>query len=119
MAFALGGLLLAGEAAVHAEQYVSFFSGVPTIGPLFLANAASCVVTIAGLLYARTRQLAAVAGIVISTVALASLLVSYGRGLFGWQESGFTTEIALAVIAEAGAVAVLATALALRAFRAH
>ena len=83
------------------------------IGPLFLANAAALVVTIAGLAQPRTRQFAALAGVVISALALASLVISYGNGLFGWQEAGFRTPVALAMIIEAGAVILLATALTL------
>jgi hypothetical protein len=67
-------------------------------------------VAIAGLAYPRTRQIAALAGIVISAVAL-SLVVSYGRGLFGWQEAGFRTPVAIAVLTEVGAVILLSTAL--------
>ncbi len=73
----------------------------------------ACLVAIAGLAYPRTRQLAALAGVVFSAVALASLVVSYGQGLFGWQEFGFRTAIALAVIAEAGAEILLSVALTL------
>ena len=48
-AYALGALLLAGEAAVHIQQFVSEFHDVRWIGPLFLANAVAIVLTIAGL----------------------------------------------------------------------
>jgi hypothetical protein len=112
-AYALGALLLAGEAAVHVQQYLAVFHDVRWIGPLFLANAAAVVVTIAGLAQPRTRRLAALAGVVISAVALGSLVISYGRGLFGWHEEGFRTPVALALITEVGAVILLATALAL------
>ena len=47
----------------------------------------------------------------ISVLALAALVVSYGRGLFGFREAGFRTAIAFAVITEVGAVIVLSTAL--------
>ena len=40
-AYAVGALLLAGEAAVHVQQYVAEFHEVRWIGPLFLANAAA------------------------------------------------------------------------------
>jgi len=70
------------------------------------------LVTIAGLTQRRTQRLAALAGVVISAVALGSLIVSYGHGLFGRQEAGFRTPVALAMITEAGAVIALATALA-------
>ena len=112
-AYALGALLLAGEAAVHIQQYVSVFHDVRWIGPLFLANAAAVVLTLTGLTQSRTRGLAALAGVVISALALASLIVSYGTGLFGWQEGGFRTPVALAMITEAGAVILLAAALTL------
>ena len=113
-AYALGALLLAGEAAVHVQQFVVEFYGVRWVGPLFVANAVAVVVTLGGLAWARTRPAAALAGTVISEVALASLVISYGQGLFGWQEAGFRTPVALAMITEAGAVILLATALALR-----
>ena len=111
-AYALGAVALAGEAAVHLQQYFSLLHDVRWIGPLFLANAGACIVTIGGLAYAHTRPLAALAGIVISAVALGALVVSYGNGLIGWHEAGFRSAIALAVIAEVAAVIVLSTALA-------
>ena len=95
-AFGLGALLLAGEAAVHIQQYASLVHGVRWIGPLFLANAVACAIAIAGLAYPPTRLFAALAGIVISSLALASLVVSYGRGLFGFREGGFRAAIAFA-----------------------
>jgi hypothetical protein len=112
-AYAIGAVALAGEAAVHVQQYFELFHDVSWIGPLFLANAVACIVTIAGLGYQPTRQLAALAGIAISVVALGSLVISYGTGLFGWQEAGFRTAILLVLIAEVGAVVFLAAALAL------
>jgi hypothetical protein len=111
-AYALGAVGLAGEATVHVQQYFELFHEVSWIGPLFLANAVACIVAIAGLAYVPTRQLAALAGIVISVVALGSLVISYGEGLFGWQEAGFRTPVVLVLIAEVGAVIFLATALA-------
>ena len=112
-AYALGALLLAGEAVVHVQQFVSEFNDVRWIGPLFLANAVAILATIAGMTQPSTRRLGALAGVVISAVALGSLIVSYGHGLFGWQEAGFRTPVALAMITEAGAVILLALALTL------
>jgi hypothetical protein len=111
-AYALGALMLAGEAAVHIQQYVAIFHEVNWVGPLFLANGAACFVAVVGLLYRRTRRVAALAGVVISVVALGSLVVSYGQGLFGWHEGGFRTPIALVTIAEVAAVLLLSAALA-------
>jgi hypothetical protein len=118
-AYALGALSLAGEAAVHVQQYASLLHEVRWIGPLFLANAAASVVTIIGLAYRRTRALAALAGVVISALALGSLVVSYGHGLFGWQEGGFRTAVAIAVITEICAVILLSAALTTTAMRRH
>jgi hypothetical protein len=113
-AFALGACALAGEAAVHIQQYASLVHGVRWIGPLFLANAAACIAAIAALTHPATRGLAALAGVVISAFALAGLVVAYGRqgGLFGWPEGGFRTAIVLAVITELAAVVLLSAALA-------
>lgn len=111
-AYWAGALLLAGQAAVHIQQYVTFFHGVRWIGPLFLLDGAASVVALAGLTLRRWRALAALAGIAIAVCALFSLVVSYGRGLFGWQEVGFRTPIEWAGITEFGTVVVLASALA-------
>ena len=113
--YGLGALALAGEAAVHVQQYASGLHEVRWIGPLFLANAVALVVVIGALAYNRTRELAALAGIVISVLALVSLVISYGNGLFGYHEGGFRTAIALAIIAEGAAVILLSAALATRA----
>jgi hypothetical protein len=110
--FGAGALALAGEAVVHVQQYFALFHDVRWIGPLFLANAAACAVAIGGLLDRRTRYLAALAGVGISAVALAGLIVSYGEGLFGWQEAGFRPIIELTVIFELAAVLLLSAALA-------
>ena len=111
-AYALGALLLAGEAAVHIQQYVGIFHEVNWVGPLFLANGAACLVAVVGLVYRRTRRVAALAGVVIWVVALGSLVVSYGHGLFGWHEGGFRTPVELVTIAEVAAVLLLSAALA-------
>jgi hypothetical protein len=111
-AYAVGAIALAGEAAVHIQQYISVLHGVRWVGVLFLANAAASLLTIAALASPRTRAPAALAGITISVLALAALVVSYGHGLFGYQEGGFRTPVALAIIAECVAVIGLAAALA-------
>jgi hypothetical protein len=111
-AYALGALLVAGQAAVHIQQYFDFYHDVRWIGPLFIADAVASVLVIGGLAVRRWQPLAALAGIVVAGGALAGLAVSYGRGLFGWQEIGFATPVELAVIFELGAVIVLAAAVA-------
>ena len=66
--YALGALLLAGQAAVHVQQYVSLFHEVRWIGPLFIADAVASLVVIAALTICRWRRLAALAGIAIRGV---------------------------------------------------
>ena len=113
-AYALGAVFLLGDAVVHVQQFVSLFHGVRWIGPLFILNAVAVVAVVAGLAYPRTRELAALSGVALAVLALGSLIVSYGNGLFGWQEVGLRTPIALAVIFEVAAVLALVAALALR-----
>jgi hypothetical protein len=110
-AYAAGALLLAAEAAVHVQQFAAVFHTVRWVGPLFLANAVACVAMIAGLAYRPTRRLAALGGVVTSVAALGGLVVSYGQGLFGWQEAGFRAPVMLAVVAEVGAVIALTAGL--------
>ena len=112
VAYALGAAMLVGEAAVHVQQYAALFHEIRWIGPLFLANAVACLACVAALALPRTRKLAALAGIVTSAIALGSLVVSYGQGLFGWQEAGFRPIVELTVIFEFAAVVLLSAALA-------
>jgi hypothetical protein len=114
VAFALGAIALAGEAAVHIQQYATLVHGVRWIGPLFLANAVVCIAAVLALAYRPIRPLAALVGVVTSALALAGLIVSYGRqgGLLGWPEAGFRTAIVLAVVSELAAVVLLSTGLA-------
>jgi hypothetical protein len=117
LAYSTAAAALAAEGAVHVEQYVTLVQPVPWIGPLFLANAAACAATVIALAFRPTRALASLGGVVISALALAGLVVSYGPGLFGWHEVGFRTSIAVAVIAAVVATIALTLALALAAAR--
>jgi hypothetical protein len=115
LGYATGAAALAGVGAVHVQEYVATMHFVRWIGPLFLANAAACAVTIVGLAFRPTRQLAALGGVLISALTLAGLVVSYGQGLFGWHESGFRTSIALDVVTTVVATIALTVALAISA----
>jgi hypothetical protein len=118
LAYATGAAALAGEAVVHIEQYVTLLGEVAWIGPLFLANALTCAATVVGLAFRRTRQLSALAGVVISALALGGLVVSYGQGIFGWHEAGFRTAVAVGVVTAVVATIALTLALAVTAIRA-
>src|SRR4051812_10280500 len=117
LAYSTGAAALAGVAAVHVQQYVEIIHLVRWIGPLFLANAAACAAVVVGLAFRPTRQLAALAGVVISALTLAGLVVSYGEGLFGWREAGFRTAIALDVVTTLVAITALTLALTIAAVR--
>ena len=96
----------------NVQQYASIFYAVNWIGPLFLANAAACLLAAAGLATSRTRPLAALAGIAISACALSGLVLSYGPGLLGWMEAGWRTPIAVALARKLVAVLALGAGLA-------
>jgi hypothetical protein len=115
LAYATGAAALAGVAVVHLQQYVAFMDQVRWVGPLFLANAATCVAIIIGLALRPTRHLAALGGVVVSVLTLAGLVVSYGPGFLGWREAGFRTAIAADVITTVVAVTALTVALAVAA----
>jgi hypothetical protein len=115
----LGAIALMAVGAVHLQQYLAGYRAVPTIGPLFLLNAvASGVVAIALLvpleriLHHRGAELGsgllAVAGLAIAAGSLVALFVSENGKLFGFSETGYSTPIVLAIIAEALAILPLA-----------
>ena len=111
--YALGAVMLATEAAVHIQQFASLFHAVRWIGPLFLANAAACLLAAAALgpSGAPGRSLRW-RGSRSPRARSRGLVLSYGNGLFGWTEAGWRTAIALAVVSELGAVVALAAGLA-------
>jgi hypothetical protein len=115
LAYVTGAAALAGEAVVHVQQYVEILHAVRWIGPSFLALAAACTAIIVGLAFGQTRRVAALGGVITSALALGGLVVSYGRPLFGWQETGFRTAVAVAVVTEVVATIALTFALAVAA----
>jgi hypothetical protein len=130
VARALGAIALLVVGGVHLEQYtVAHFAVIPTIGPLFLVNFIAA--TSLGLLLlipirrsARRGRLlfdslAALSGIGVATGALAALLISEHRPLFGFMEHGYRLEIVIAIASEAVAIAALGVFLAIANRRAH
>ena len=103
------GLLVVG--GVHYQQYhYDFYSAIPTIGPLFLANfvAASALglfllspLRPPGHLGTRLDRLAALAGMGLAAGAFVGLLVSEHTPLFGFSEHGYRFAIVLALASEA------------------
>ena len=111
----LGALAVLATGIDHIQQYYSAdYSTVPTIGTLFFLNFVGAVVVAAGLVaplsrvagrYAdAVRAVLAVGGIALAVGSLAGLFISESSsGLFGFQEHGYRTPIALAIVAEAAA----------------
>jgi hypothetical protein len=106
----VGAVALLVVGGVHYQQYhYDFYSAIPTIGPLFLANFVAA--TALGLfllspLRARGRlgttldRLAALAGVGVAAGAFVGLLISEHTPLFGFTEHGYRFAIVLALASE-------------------
>jgi hypothetical protein len=113
----IGAMALLVVGGVHYQQYqYEFYSAIPTIGPLFLANAVGG--TALGLfLLSPVRPLrglgglphvvAALAGIGLAAGAFIALMISEHTPLFGFQEHGYRFAIVLALASEALAIVML------------
>lgn len=102
----LGAALILVVGLIHLQQYLDFIKDVPTIGELFLLNAAGAG-AIAVMLAARPRSLGALSGIALSAGALVSVVISLLSSLFDYSEPGLRFPIVLAIVAEAAAMLVL------------
>ncbi len=100
-------------AGVHLQQYVAFMSVVPTVGVLFLLNAAGG----AGLgfaLVSRDRRLRVLASVGTAGVAVGSLIsitIALRGSFFGYSEPTLRLPIVIAMLAEAAVLPVLANLL--------
>jgi len=105
----LAALLMLVIAGVHFQQYVDFMSEVPTVGVLFLLNAAGG----AGLLLAMLSGdrlialLAMVGSLALAIGSLASIGVALHGSFFGYAEPTLRLPIVIAIVAEALLVGVL------------
>jgi hypothetical protein len=105
----LAGVLVAVIAGVHLEQYVDFMSEVPTVGVLFLLNAAGGA-GLACALVSRERplrRLATVGAIGLAAGSLVSIAIALSGSFFGYSEPTLRLPILIAILAEAGAIPVL------------
>jgi hypothetical protein len=90
---------------VHYQQYhYDFYSAIPTIGPLYLANFVAATVLglfllsplrAPGRLGTTLDRLAALAGVGVAAGAFVGLLVSEHTPLFGFSEHGYRFAIVL------------------------
>lgn len=99
-----GGLVIA-TGAIHLYLYRSGFSGIPTIGRLFLANFIVALV-LGALVIFRSSPWWSGLGAVFCVATLGGFLISVQWGLFGYQETLHGTwQTRAAAVEVAGAVA--------------
>jgi hypothetical protein len=114
----LGAIALLVVGGIHYQQYrYAFYSVVPTIGPLFLANfvgaTALGLIILApfksrlGRLGQLLEPMAALAGLGLAASGLAALLISEQTPLFGLMEHGYRFVIVLTIASELATIALL------------
>jgi hypothetical protein len=115
----LGAFAILAVGAVHLQQYIGAdYRAIPTVGTLFLLNAIASAIVGIGLLAPIERVsparrgdaaigMLALAAVAIAAGALVALFISESGSLFGFTESGYRTPIVVAIIAEAGTIALL------------
>lgn len=117
----LAAVLVAVIAGVHFQQYVDFISEIPTVGVLFLLNAAGGAGLVVALLSGERllRLGAAIGAIALAGGSLVSVAIALGGGFFGYHEPTLRVPIVIAIVAEAAAIPALAALAAheLRAWR--
>ena len=110
---ACAGLLI-WVSAIHIHLWFEGYRDIPTIGPLFLADAVVGFV-LAAVVLVWPRPLAGLLGAGFMASTLGGLIVSLNFGLFGFQESSGASFVIESIILEsAGAVALLAWAVVCR-----
>ena len=126
----LGALALLGVGAVHLQQYYAAdYSGVPTIGPLFLLNGIGAGLLGVTLLFPIERLIkgrrgdaavgaVALGGVMVAVGALAALFISEYAGLFGFMEPGYSLPVVLAIVTEGATLLLLAPVSAINLSRA-
>jgi predicted Na+-dependent transporter len=105
--------LVAVIAGVHFQQYVDFMHEVPTVGVLFLLNAAGGAGLAVAILSGDRplRALAAMGSIGLAAGSLVSLAIALSGSFFGYHEPTLRVPILIAIIAEALVIPVLAALL--------
>jgi hypothetical protein len=111
-----GAALLAASAVLHFQLWDSEgYRHIPTIGPLFLAQAiVGVVLSTATAIFHRLILVAASAGLAISSIG--GLLVAIWFGLFGWQETASAPYVGMAFTIEAISAVLLGGATVLMAW---
>lgn len=105
-----GAVIVAVIAGVHLQQYIDFMSEVPSVGVLFLLNAAGGA-GLAVALLSRDRQLqllAALGSLGLAAGSLGSIAVALSSSFLGYSEPTLRAPILLAIIAEVLALPLMA-----------
>jgi hypothetical protein len=103
----IGSALLAASSAIHLELWSTGYRTIPTIGPLFLAQAiAGALLAVLLLFSRRLLMVAAAAGFMIATIG--GLLLSVYVGLFGFMDSLAAPYAGLSLGVESAGAVVLA-----------
>jgi hypothetical protein len=103
-------------AGVHFQQYVAFMSQIPTVGVLFLLNAAGG----AGIALAlvspehNLRRLASLGAVGLCLGSLASIAIALQSSFFGYAEPSLRLPIVIAIVAEVAALLIVARELTAR-----
>ncbi len=109
---AAGGLVALGG-GIHLDLWRDGYRFIPSIGPLFLANAAaSAVVAVA--LAATRRPVVLLAGAAFTLASLVALVVSRTVGLLGFSETWTDASVQVLAAELAALAAIAATAVAAR-----
>lgn len=108
---AAAGLILIGG-VIHLGLWAKGYRQIPTIGPLFLANAAVSALIATALVFTANPRVA-MAGVAVSIGSLGALTLSRTVGLFGFTE-GWTIDSWRTVAAEVGALVAIATTMTAR-----
>jgi hypothetical protein len=100
-------------AGVHFQQYVDFMSEIPTVGVLFLLNAAGGAGLAVALLSREQllRALAALGSIGLALGSLVSIFLALGGGVFGYKEPSLRLPIVIAIVAEIAVLPLLVAVL--------
>lgn len=109
----LGAVLVLANGAIHLARWSDSYQNIPTIGGLFLVNAAAAVV-IAVALVARPSRLVEGAAVAFSIGTLTALALATADMLFEFRETTGDAYVQAAVVVEAAAVVVIGFALARR-----
>lgn len=106
----LAAALVLVVAGIHFQQYVDFMSLVPTVGVLFLLNAAGGAGLALALLSSdRTLRFLATAGAIgLCLGSLVSIAIALQSSFFGYSEPSLRLPIVLAIVSEVLALPILA-----------